>query len=64
MISVVTTEANFCAMEISRKVQVQQDMKISECWYAKAWGLLFLKQEGAAVLTEQHVCEAPLLAVC
>lgn len=33
MISVVTTAADFCAVEISRKVQVQQDMKISECWY-------------------------------
>lgn len=63
MISTVTTEADFCAMEISRKVQVQQDMKISEYWYVKAWGLLFPKQEDAAVLTEQHVCEAPLLSV-
>lgn len=63
MISVVTTEADFCAVEISRKVQVQQDMKISEYWYVRAWGLLFPKQERAAVVTEQHVCEAPLLPV-
>lgn len=33
MVSIATTEADFCAMEFSRNVQVQQDMKISECWY-------------------------------
>lgn len=59
MISAVTTDADFCAVEISRKVKVQQNVKISECRYVRAWGLLFPKQESAAVLTEQHVCEAP-----
>lgn len=47
MISAVTTEADSRAVKISRKVQLQQNMKISEYWYVEAWGLLFPKQEGS-----------------
>lgn len=61
MISVVATEADFCAVEISRKVQVQQDMKISEYWYVKAWRL---PQTGRCCSSHWAVVrEAPLLAV-
>lgn len=60
MISAVTTEADSRAVKISRKVQLQQNMKISEYWYVEAWGLLFPKQEGS----HRVACPWSTSAVC